>query len=110
MSFTIYRTKSSLSIRHGEIHSLEVNYGCDGERHALCITKVYMDEDGKPINGEHVGDVIVGECDGSCKEVESLGGFVLASEISKVAFEASQDPLGVEAIPEGFCREFKKGI
>lgn len=82
MSFTIYRMKHSLSIKNNEIQSLEVNYGCDGNRHALCITKLYLGEHGITSHGEHIGDVVVGECDDSCKSVENLGGFVLQQELT----------------------------
>lgn len=78
MGYKIYKTKGSLRIVGDEIHSLEVNYGCNGVTHALCIVKLYMDENGNTINGEHVGDVVIGMCDRECKkDIGRLGEFMI---------------------------------
>ena len=80
MEYTIYRTKSSVKIEHDEIVSLQVHYGCSGTMHALWIAKEYRNYKGKVVHVENIGDVIVNACDGSCKQVENLGGFLVDTD------------------------------
>lgn len=77
----IYRQASNLEIVGKEIHSLELNYGCDGKRHAILVTKVFMDNKGNVVHADCLGDVFTGQCDGSCKEQRNLGSFTPSNEI-----------------------------
>lgn len=89
--FGIYKIRSNFKIVGKETHSIELNFGCDGDRHAVCITKVYMDERGKVTYAEKIGDVVTGMCDGTCEKVPILGGFLLHNEVENEEDTKTED-------------------
>ena len=72
----IYK-ESQLKSRAGNGMRREAAYGCDGSLHAAWLEKVLYNESGEVLHADHVGTILKGSCDKSCKGAsQNLGGFL----------------------------------
>lgn len=89
--FNIYQVHRSLLVVGAGIESLELNYGCDGSRHATAAHTLYMDKYGNVCSGRDHGTVVTGACDGSCKRQHDIGSFSLRADEPQVEMTEEVD-------------------
>ena len=76
-NFKIYKSCDQHKVVCGEIESLQIDFGCDGFLHALYISRLTRNSNGEVVARKSLGGLHVGKCDGSCRNVDHDGGFLL---------------------------------